>query len=88
VHYYGNMLNPRGCESGPTGCRWATTDAILTPMQLSTITRITPEQFFAWISGQEERYELIDGEVVMMAGAGRTHDRVVVNLTELRRASP
>jgi Uma2 family endonuclease len=57
-------------------------------MQLSTITRITPEQFFAWISGQEERYELIDGEVVMMAGAGRTHDRVVVNLTELRRASP
>jgi Uma2 family endonuclease len=50
-------------------------------MQLSTITRITPEQFFAWISGQEERYELVDGEVVMMAGAGRRHDRIVVNLT-------
>jgi Uma2 family endonuclease len=56
-------------------------DAILTPMQLSTITRITPEQFFAWVSAQEERYELVDGEVVMMAGAGRRHDRVVVNLT-------
>jgi Uma2 family endonuclease len=50
-------------------------------MQLSTITRITPEQFFAWVSGQEERYELIDGEAVMMAGAGRRHDRIVVNLT-------
>jgi Uma2 family endonuclease len=50
-------------------------------MQLSTITRITPEQFFAWVSGHEERYELVDGEVVMMAGAGRRHDRIVVNLT-------
>lgn len=50
-------------------------------MQLSTITKITPEQFFAWVSGKEERYELVDGEVVMMAGAGRRHDRIVVNLT-------
>jgi Uma2 family endonuclease len=50
-------------------------------MQLSTTTRITPEQFFAWISGQEERYELVDGEVVMTAGAGRRPDRIVVNLT-------
>jgi Uma2 family endonuclease len=50
-------------------------------MQLSTVTRITPEQFFAWVSGQEERYELVDGEVFMMAGAGRRHDRIVVNLT-------
>ena len=49
-------------------------------MQLSTITGITPEQFFAWILGREERYELVDGEVVMMAGAGRRHDRIVVNL--------
>jgi Uma2 family endonuclease len=50
-------------------------------MQPSTITRITPEQFFSWVSGREERYELVDGEVVMMAGAGRRHDRIVVNLT-------
>ena len=55
-------------------------------MQLSTITRITPEQFFAWVSAQEERYELVDGEVVMMAGAGRRHDRVVVNLTTAVRS--
>jgi Uma2 family endonuclease len=50
-------------------------------MQLSATTRISPEQFLAWVAGREERYELIDGEVVMMAGAGRRHDRIVVNLT-------
>jgi Uma2 family endonuclease len=50
-------------------------------MQLSTITTLTPERFFAWVAGQEERYELVDGEVVLMAGAGRRHDRIVVNLT-------
>ena len=32
---------------------------------------IAPEEFFAWVSGQEGRYELVEGEVVMMAGAGR-----------------
>lgn len=42
---------------------------------------ITPEQFTAWVSGQEERYELVEGEVILMAGAGRRHDRIVVNLT-------
>jgi Uma2 family endonuclease len=42
---------------------------------------VTPEQFFSWVAGQEERYELVDGEVVMMAGAGRRHDAIVVNLT-------
>jgi hypothetical protein len=30
---------------------------------------LTPEEFFAWAPGQEGRYELVDGEVVMMAGA-------------------
>jgi Uma2 family endonuclease len=42
---------------------------------------ITPEQFFSWVMEQDERYELVDGEVVMMAGAGRRHDAIVVNLT-------
>ncbi|MGC2779492.1 MAG: Uma2 family endonuclease [Bradyrhizobium sp.] len=42
---------------------------------------VTPEQFFSWVTAQEERYELVDGEVVMMAGAGRRHDAIVVNLT-------
>jgi hypothetical protein len=29
---------------------------------------LTPEEFFAWVPGQEGRYELVEGEVVMMAG--------------------
>jgi Uma2 family endonuclease len=41
---------------------------------------ITPEQFFAWVPRQDGRYELIEGEVVSMAGAGRRHDAIVVNL--------
>lgn len=49
-------------------------------MQPSSSIKLSPEQFFAWLPGQEGRYELVDGEVVMMAGAGRRHDRVVVNL--------
>ena len=66
---------------GWRGLSQEATDVICDGMQLSTIPRITPEQFFAWITGREERYELVDGEVVMMAGAGRRHDRIVVNLT-------
>lgn len=41
---------------------------------------ITPQEFFAWVPGQQGRYELVEGEVVMMAGAGRRHDAIVVNL--------
>jgi len=41
---------------------------------------LTPEEFFAWIHGQEARYELVDSEVVMVPGAGRRHDAIVVNL--------
>ena len=49
-------------------------------MQPSSVIKLSPEEFFAWLPGQEGRYELIDGEVVMMAGAGRRHDHIVVNL--------
>ena len=42
---------------------------------------VRPEQFFSWVTAQEGRYELVDGEVVMMAGASRRHDAIVVNLT-------
>jgi Uma2 family endonuclease len=50
-------------------------------MQQPAVHTISPEQFFAWVAGREERFELVDGEVVMMAGAGRRHDSIVVNLT-------
>jgi Uma2 family endonuclease len=41
---------------------------------------LTPQEFFAWIHGQEARYELVDSEVVMVPGAGRRHNAIVVNL--------
>ena len=41
----------------------------------------TEEEFFAWQEKQEDRCELVDGRPLrMMAGASKTHDRIVVNL--------
>jgi Uma2 family endonuclease len=50
-------------------------------MHPSAVPTVTPEQFFSLVAGREERFELVEGEVVMMAGAGRRHDSIVVNLT-------
>lgn len=41
--------------------------------------RMTPEAFLVWSKGREGRWELVHGIPVGMAGAGRTHDRIVVN---------
>jgi Uma2 family endonuclease len=41
---------------------------------------VSPEHFSAWVSAHEGRYELVDGEIVMLAPATRRHDRIVVNL--------
>ncbi len=44
---------------------------------------MTGDEFLIWCLDQEDRYELIDGIPVPlrgMAGASRTHDKVVVNL--------
>jgi Uma2 family endonuclease len=42
---------------------------------------ITVEQFFSWVARREKRFELVEGHIVMEAGAGRRHDSIVVNLT-------
>jgi Uma2 family endonuclease len=55
--------------------------------------RMTPEEFYAWQEGMDERYELVDGfpvprcpDVVGMTGASRRHDQIVVNIhAELAR---
>jgi len=42
--------------------------------------------FLTWVQGREERYELVDGRVVMMPGVSRDHGLIVGNLyVELRR---
>ena len=38
--------------------------------------------FLAWIQGREERYELVDGRVVMMTGGSRGHALVVRGLAK------
>lgn len=50
-------------------------------MDALSIKPVDVDQFLAWVVGREQRFELIDGQIVMMAGAGRRHDRIVVNLT-------
>src|SRR3954469_13495416 len=53
----------------------------LETMQPSPFQTISPERFFAWVVDQQERFELVEGQIVMEAGAGRRHDHIVVNLT-------
>lgn len=43
------------------------------------VRRMTADEFLAWHEGQEQRYELVDGVPLAMAGARRRHDQVVVN---------
>jgi Uma2 family endonuclease len=47
---------------------------------------MTPEEFYAWQEGMDERYELVDGfpvprcpDIYMMTGASRRHDHIVFN---------
>lgn len=40
---------------------------------------MTIEQFYEWVPSHEQKYELIDGEPIMAAGANRRHDRIASN---------
>ncbi len=47
---------------------------------------MTVEEFFAWQTDQEERYELVDGVPIplrAMTGASNRHDVLVVNVIGL-----
>ena len=41
------------------------------------------QEFYAWAATQPVRYELVDGEPVMMAGANCRHDRIAGNAFRL-----
>ena len=43
------------------------------------IHRMDPEEFLDWCQYQDDRYELVSGVPVAMAGAQRRHDQIVVN---------
>jgi Uma2 family endonuclease len=46
---------------------------------------LTPEEYFAWSSRQEIRYEYINGEVFAMAGGTINHSTIAINLGALLR---
>lgn len=48
-------------------------------MSERAVERMGADEFLEWHLAQEQRYELVDGVPVAMAGAKRRHDRVVVN---------
>ena len=39
------------------------------------------EDFLAWVWGQDHKFEMIEGRLVMMAGGSRNHSRIAVNAT-------
>jgi Uma2 family endonuclease len=49
-------------------------------MNVHLPTQIDKPAFLAWLDGREERYELVDGRVVMMTRPSRAHAILVSNL--------
>lgn len=45
---------------------------------------MSAEEYLVWEPTQEERYEYWDGEVVMMSGATRNHNRISLNFSKLK----
>lgn len=61
-------------------------------MQLEATRIMGQDEFLAWAQDRDQRYELVDGLPVAMAGAKRRHDQIVVNTirelaTQLRGAA-
>jgi len=44
---------------------------------------MSAEEYLVWEPTQEERYEYWDGEVVMMSGATRNHNRISLNFSKI-----
>ena len=54
-------------------------------MNVQLPAQIDKSTFLTWVQGREERYELVDGRVIMMVGASRAHGEIVSNLVVLLR---
>jgi Uma2 family endonuclease len=54
-------------------------------MNVQLPVQIDKPEFLAWVQGREERFELVEGRVVMMVGASRAHGEIVSNLVDLLR---
>jgi len=54
-------------------------------MNVQLPVQMDKSAFLAWVQGREERYELVEGRVIMMVGASRAHGLIVTNLVVLLR---
>jgi len=41
------------------------------------------DEFYQWLEARSERYQLVDGQPVMMAGASIAHDTIVMNASRV-----
>ena len=44
-------------------------------------TRVTIEEYLDWEKAGQDKHEFYEGEIFLMAGAGRRHNRIATNLT-------
>ena len=51
-------------------------------MNIQLPVHMDKSAFLSWIQGQGERYELVDGRVIMMTGGSRGHALVVHGLAK------
>jgi Uma2 family endonuclease len=49
-------------------------------MNVQTNARMDKAAFLAWVQAREQRHELAEGRVVMMAGGSRAHGQITANL--------
>jgi Uma2 family endonuclease len=55
-------------------------------MNIQLPTHVDKPAFLGWLTGVEERFELVGGRAVMMVRASRAHGIIVLNLALLLRA--
>ena len=55
-------------------------------MNIQLPSHIDKATFLDWAQGREERYELVQGRVVMMVGTSRGHGRIVRRVARLLEA--
>ncbi|MCC6778933.1 MAG: Uma2 family endonuclease [Hyphomicrobiales bacterium] len=56
-------------------------------MNLQLPAQFDKASFLTWVHRREERFELVEGQVVMMVGASRAHGEIVSNLVGVLRDS-
>src|SRR5262245_17493298 len=67
-------------------CDFITIMANEAAMNIQLPLRMDKPAFLAWLDGRQERYELVEGRVVMMTRPTRAHGIIVLNLATIIRS--